>query len=128
MKETPTLEQIGKLPKWAQGHIKILERERASAVRALNEFCDNQKPSPFYIEDWVCTGERQGPSTKRIYLQTRSISVKWAGVDLRLCVNDKGGMHRHGIGLQWQSSDGRHHVSMVPVSYQSIELVDVENL
>lgn len=41
----PYSEQIAKLPKWAQDHIRDLDFQRQQAVTALNEFVDQQKPT-----------------------------------------------------------------------------------
>jgi len=38
----PTPEQISKLPRWAQDHIKDLARQRETALEALNSHVDNQ--------------------------------------------------------------------------------------
>lgn len=68
-----------KLPRWAQDHIKDLQRERDTAVRCLNEFQDAQTASSFYVSRLECTGESQGPTEKRHYIQTDRIHFVWGG-------------------------------------------------
>jgi len=72
----PTPEQIAKLPAWARDYIKTLEWARESAVRSLNEFVDQQKPTDVWIEDHPITGEDTGPSFKRRYLKTDEVTFK----------------------------------------------------
>lgn len=64
---------VNKLPVWAQEHIKNLEMQRDSAIRTLNEFQDSQTKSRVWVDEMVCIGEETGPTTKRHYLQTRSV-------------------------------------------------------
>jgi hypothetical protein len=64
------------LPKWAQEHIQSLERERNEAIRTLQEFQNDQKPSSFWVETWACTGDKFGPTTFKNYLQTRQVRIQ----------------------------------------------------
>jgi hypothetical protein len=108
---------ITKLPKWAQEHIRDLERQRDVAVATLNGFVDNQTESPVYYEDHPCTGESPGPVCKRKYLQTDQIEVKHVGLYLRVLLRDDR------IDIQWEAGQySSRPVMMVPVSYQMIEL------
>jgi hypothetical protein len=121
----PTPEQIAKLPKWAQDHIQNIERERFTAVRALNEYCDETTKSPFVIEDSVCTGESTGPSTKRRYIQAPSMKVEYGGVELRISANDYNG--RRGIELSWSTLNyGHDDICMSPLCRNSVELITKE--
>lgn len=114
-----------KLPKWAQEHIQKIERQRDDAVKALNEYVDNQTESPFYFEDWVSTGEDSGPTTKRVYIQTNQIVVEYAGVELEILLR-KSEDH---INLQWHSLDNHTgDVALIPHMYQSAKLVSKENM
>lgn len=45
---TPTPEQIAKLPKWAQEHIHFLQRWHDEAQAKLKEYLDTQSPSAIY--------------------------------------------------------------------------------
>ena len=125
---TPTPEQIQKLPKWAQDHIQNLTRERETSVRTLNEFCDNDTPSPIYYEEMVCNGETQGPSTKRRYIQTDRIVVMWRGIELEIGAHDYGSSGP-GISVQWSVAGGRFRdAAMIPESYQRVRIVSKEDL
>jgi hypothetical protein len=124
---TPTPQQIQKLPKWAQDHIEDLERQRDISIRALNEFCDNQTPSPFYVEDLVCTGEGQGPTPKRCYIQAHSVTVVWAGVEMQIDANDYGG-RKNEIGIRWSVRDGGRDVAVIPASFNQILVKTKENM
>ena len=117
-----TDEQKAKLPKWAQREIEKLERERDQAIRRLNEYIDDQTPSPFSIDDWVSTGEEAGPSTKTRYIQARRMNVDYGGVCLDIILRDDG--YKKSIDLQWSREHraGLKPVYMVPRSYQQVEL------
>lgn len=130
MSDKPTPEQIAKLPKWAQDEIKSLARQRDAAIRALNEYVDNQTESPFYTEDNECTGEQSGPTNRRRYIQAHKIEVQWRGVYLRVDANDFG-QSGHGIRIQWSGGDGRltgREVAFIPGSYQQARLVAKEDM
>lgn len=122
----PTVEQIAKLPKWAQEYIKDINRERDTAVKELNDYCDSQTPSPVYIDELVSTGEQQGPSSKTRYIQTPRVQFDWQGVSLTVLLRDD-----H-IDLQWNGLDrGRYGTSecaFIPRSYQSANLVSKANM
>jgi hypothetical protein len=115
---------IAKLPKWAQEHIKGLERERFVAVRSLNEFTDKQTPSPFYHEDYVCSGEQQGPTKKRNYIQASSLIVESFGIELTVILRDE----EKAIDLQWVGVNLHGHVAMIPRSFQKVYLVSSKHL
>jgi hypothetical protein len=119
--------KISKLPLWAQDHIKSLEGERETAIRALNEYCDIQTPSPFYCNELESTGEEQGPTLKRRYFQGRRLHVKWGGVELQIFTRDSYG--REEIELQWEPKERRSsEVAMIPKSHQFVTLVAKENM
>ncbi len=120
-------EKIKKLPMWAQDYIANLESERFVAVRALNEAMDELTPSPFYVDDGVCTGESSGPTVKRKYIQARKITCDIHGIELDISIftnNDK-----PGIKLSWASKvRGMADVAMIPMSLNQVELVAKENM
>jgi hypothetical protein len=113
-----------KLPKWAQDHIKTLERQRDEAVSALNEYVDHQTESAFYFDDYVGTGETLGPSNKRSYIQTRNITVNYAGIELNIYATPD-----NEIRLQW-SDDKRHldYIYFIPTTFQGAILVSKKNV
>jgi hypothetical protein len=116
-------EKIKKLPKWAQELIEDLNRKRETAIRALNEFCDNQTPSKFIVGEHLCTGEGRGPVTKQNYIQTSSIKVVNADIELHVFANKD-----DRISLQWNrlSTGPWDRVALVPKSYMKCELIPVE--
>lgn len=116
-------EQIEKLPKWAQQLVRDLKRERESAVKALNDFLDQQTPSPFRMEDFVCTGEESGPTHKTFYVQGHAMEVESSGIRLRVFAEEKVFSSRKSIELKWEAVDERRNiVTMTPTSYQTIKL------
>ena len=121
------MKDMTKLPKWAQERIGKIERERDVAIRALNAFCDEQTTSPYYIEDHICTGEKQGPVVKTRYIQTHKMTISYCGVELnimtRIFNNEKT------IDLQWNGTDSRtREVAFIPTSYQAGHLVAKEHM
>lgn len=116
---TPTDEQIAKLPVWARQYIKDLRREREVAIRALNQYCESQNPSRIYYDELESTGEQCGPSFKRVYVQSKKISIKHAGVRLEIYAYDP-----DQIRLQWSGDDHfMCDIAFIPLSYQSAKLV-----
>ena len=117
-------ERIKKLPRWAQEIIEDLDRERTVAIRALNEYCESQDPSPFYIDEWESTGETRGPTTKTRYIQTRRIEVDHAGVHLSVSISND-----NDLILQWSDQNRRvGEVAFIPESYQRARLVSKDNM
>ena len=117
-------EKIGKLPKWVQKHIKDISIERSTAIKALNEFIDNQTESPVWYDDLICTGEEQGPSFKKKYIQTRSITFEYAGVSLRVLLRD------NQLDLSWSAGDrfSSKEAAFIPTSYMQARIVAKENM
>jgi len=114
---------VEKLPKWAQTYIRDIERQRETAIDALNEHLDAQTESPFYIDELVCTGEDNSPCTKRRYVQTYKISVEHQGVNLDVLLRDDC------ITISW--SNGKYSLSdvaFIPATYQQARLVSKENM
>lgn len=119
---------IAKLPKWAREHIKKIERERDTAIRALNEYCNKQTPSPFRVEDNIGTGEKLGGSKKVRYIQTHSIIVENEGVQLRILVRTYQREHKE-IELQWGKPNyATGEVAFIPTTFQAAKLVSKENM
>ena len=114
-------DKIEKLPKWVQEHVADLQRQRDVAVQALNEHCNNQKPSPFYSDELICDGETKGPTSKRFYYQAYKMEVEHAGIVLRITTHNKGK-----IGLQWGKSDRLYDgVALIPSSHMAVELIPI---
>ncbi len=116
---------IEKLPKWAQMHIKTIQRQRDTAINALNEHNDTQTESPFYIEELICTGEGEGgsPAYKKRYIQAHKMSVLHEGVLLDILLRDK-----H-IDISWSNGKyGSGDVAFIPATFQQARLVSKENM
>ncbi len=129
MSDKPTPESIARLPQWAQQHIKYLTQERDIAIRALNDHIDSQTPSSIYYDEYLCTGERTGPTNKRFYIQTNRITVRSCGVELAISCDDGKGQRDAGISLQWYDRDrSGNHIAFVPTSFQQASLIAMENM
>lgn len=70
------MEDVAKLPKWAQERMRQLEFQRNAAIRALQEFENKQTESRVWVADHACIGETPGPSLIKNYLQTRNVTFK----------------------------------------------------
>lgn len=81
---------VTKLPKWAQDHIEHLVRERDAAQNRLNEYIDSKTKSMIWVDDCY-------PSRKR-YIQSRTVVICTA-VMLEVQIKDDD------IRLQWSGPD-----------------------
>lgn len=117
MMNKPTQEQIEKLPKWAQEYIRDVERQRETAVLALNTYCDEQTPAPLHVEELECTGEERGPSFKTRYIQGRRIAATWQGVNLYIYLADDC------IELKWEGQRrSLDECAFIPYSFQAARI------
>lgn len=119
-------ENLAKLPKWAHEGIQALIRERDMAVRTLNEFQDSQKPSKIFFESHPCLGEGvgQGPTAKTCYVQSKVITIRNAGVELRVSA-----FHDDKIELSWGHPDRICcDVAFIPECYQSARIVHPDHM
>ena len=105
------------LPKWAQDHIRTLDSERVLAVRQLNEYLDEQKESKMWIDDLVCTGETQGPSYKRRYIQHRRINFMVGSTEVRIGLDLRDEKHL-------QINCGGRQMVFQPTASNAIEIID----
>ncbi len=121
------LNRFLKLPKWVQDHIHTVERERDSALTALNKYVDNQTESPFSIMELECLGEGDGtPSYKQRYIQTHKMEIRAVGVALDIILRDDHIDLSWGTMEQGWSTRGSGEVCMSPYSYQAIKLISRE--
>lgn len=124
MKTKPTTEQIATLPKWAQEHIKSLDRRVVISERTLQEYCDTQTKSPFFYEELLCFGG-ETPQFVRKYIQTYGISVIRDGVRVDILLRHD----ESGIEVSWGSDDRLiWEIPMIPVSHQKIKIVPRDKL
>jgi len=113
--------KLQKLPKWAQEAFNNLQRERDTAVRALNKYLDNETESPIFQEDVLCTGENKGPTFKKRYIQGRRISVDHCGIEVGIYLDDDR------IQVIYNGKTGKDAYIKHPSS-NCIELVSIERV
>jgi len=123
MRDQPTTEQIARLPKWAQYHIRDMAQQREAAVRALDKFEATQTPSQMYVEDFVSDGQTRGPSTRRCYVQGRRITIIHNGIELDVLMRDEA------LDLSWSRANRMPgDVPMIPHSHNQVWLVAPKDL
>jgi hypothetical protein len=114
---------ISKLSIKVQEYIKTLQIERATALRALNEFVDNQTKSPFFIKDSFCTGEKTGPTQKICYIQTNRITVEHGEISLEVRLRDET------IEIKWGGLNyNLKNIALIPYSYQCVRLISKKDM
>lgn len=117
-------EKIVKLPAWARAYVRKIERERDSAIQALNDYCDKQNPSAIYYDDLTVTGEESGPTLKRIFIQSHRVEIEHNGVYLQIIL-------REHIDLSWANAKNRScfvNVAFVPTALQAASLIARDNM
>lgn len=72
--DTPTPEQLAKLPKWAQERIKHLETLLHINERTMRQFQDEQTISTVYFEDQIYNTQKSGPNSVKKYIQATGVS------------------------------------------------------
>lgn len=120
-----TPEQIAKLPKWAQERITQLERQLGSSQAQCERFANEQKESPFYVEEWLSQRIRRYISTP-----TNRLCVEHAGVKLEIYLPQKGdGQRLYGIELTYSRPDEIHgDIALIPRHHCGIQLLAQENM
>lgn len=128
---TPTPEQIAKLPKWARDHIETLDSNMKAAQATCARMNEDQKPSPIYVDDWYAK-----PRIKR-YVQspTGRVIVEHAGVHLEVFLApEDDGQRMHGIELQYSPLENGKQmfchadVGVYPRGYDTLFLVHRNNV
>jgi hypothetical protein len=117
----PTPEQIAKLPKWAQRHIRQLESTTRRALKRLEENEDGQTPSGIWYEDFVFLGGEN--IIHRTYVQSDKLEIEHQGV--RLAVTAFGD---DPINLRWGpagSLSAMGDICFIPTSYQQARLTNM---
>jgi hypothetical protein len=116
-------EQLTKLPKWVQVHLRDLERQREEAIRSLDGFTARQRPSKIWTEDWICDGESRGPTTRKFFVQSNSVNILHNEIELRILCRDEG------IDLSWSGPKySVRDVPMIPKSSNEVYLVHPKDL
>lgn len=123
---TELQDKIAKLPKWAQGHITQIERQRDAAIDTLNRSIDNQTETDIWFFEHLCTGEggTRGPIRKKFYVPNHCIEIDFEGVRCTVLLREGSG-----IDITYNSSE-RHmaEVALVPRSYQQIYLISKQHM
>ena len=121
---SPSQEQIDKLPKWATEHIKDLTRRTLTAEKKFTEYTDSQTPSDIYHGDHICIGD-SSPQSHRRYVQSDKISIEYHNVLLNIYLRPE----EKFIDLQWSMSDHlTGDVAMIPVSFNKVKLISKKNM
>ncbi len=117
----PTPEQIGRLPKWAQAHIKQLGRQRQNAIDSLNKFQDSDEPTPVSYEQFKQLG--RGSEFLTRHIDTHSVKFTKNGVTLVVTLHDDD----RGIALSWgpEGSHGLGDMCFVPTAYQQARITNL---
>lgn len=119
----PTPEQIERLPKWAQAHIKDLDRQRRVAIDALKQFQDSNEPTMVSYEKMRhLDGEVQFLTR---YIDARSVEFVAAGVSLEVTLPiDE---CERGIKLSWgpEGSISLGDLCFTPTSYQQARITNM---
>lgn len=122
-----TPEQLAKLPAWARSHIANLQRERIDAVRALNDYCDDQTESPFRYWDFLSLGDGKNkePTHRTKYIQTHKMEVVHGDVLLRILIRED----QPEIDLQWTADKGlTTDLALIPKSFCGAVIKTKENM
>ena len=119
------MNDLTKLPKWAQTHIRDIARQRDDAVRSLNEFVDSQTESEISYDDSVNTGESAGPSNKTEYINgANTITFRHAGIELDVCIYPK-----DCIRLSYSKiGRGFYDIAFLPVASNVMVMKTAENM
>lgn len=105
----PTPEQLAKLPKWAQEHIRILAMRLGERIDDLNALRQN-KESHFYYQPEICNGPK-------VFVPAYSITCEHKGVVLEISPRQSS----NGISLRWETSE-HSEIAFIPRSWQQANL------
>ena len=119
----PTPKQIERLPKWAQTHIKDLDRQRRVAIDTLKQFQDSNEPTMVSYEKMrYLDGEMQFLTR---YIDAQRVEFVAAGVSLVVTLPiDECDL---GIKLAW-GPEGRISLGdlcFTPTSYQQARITNM---
>jgi hypothetical protein len=112
------MNDVTKLPKWAQEQMRSLTLQRDAAVRELRTYTDNQTMSAFFTRDMVCDKEG-GPTIYHRYVQAHDMCVEHQGVHMDIYLRDDGINIQYGIIGRGGPLDD---VILQPKSFQNFTL------
>lgn len=125
---TPTPEQLAKLPKWVQEHIKSVTRDRDTWKSSALRFSSEQEESPFYSPEFSTEGIKK----RYIATENRRVIVEYAGIHAEIflaCKDDGQRLHGIEIGFSAMShSLSACTVALIPRGFNSFQLVHKDNL
>ena len=118
-------DKIEKLPKWAQDHIKKIERERDAAQAVLKKAIDEQTPSPVYVDEWNVT-----PRVRRnVQTTSNRVCFDYKNVHLEVFLPyDGDGQREEGIELTFGLIEGRGQAVVFPSGYGKLAIISPEKM
>ena len=118
---SPTPKQIAKLPKWAQSHIEQLDRQRRSAIDALDKFQDSDEPTGVSYEQFKQLG--RGSEFLTRHLDTHQVQFVHNGASLVVTLHDD----ERGIQLSWgpEGGHGLGDMCFTPTAYQQARITNL---
>lgn len=107
---------IAKLPKWAQAHIKDLDRRAFVSERTLREYHDNSTPSEFFTEDYDTDRQKM----VRRYVQTHKMEILRNG--LRITIINR--QDDPGVDITWCDEErSTYQVPCIPQGLNHVRIV-----
>ena len=119
----PTPEQIECLPKWAQPHIRQLDKQRRDAITALKRFQDSDEPTRVSYEQHRHLDGKFRVFTRHI--DTHQMQFICNGVSLVVTLpDDEVG---RGIQLSWgpEGGHGLGDMCFTPTAYQQARITNM---
>jgi len=114
--DTGKMNDLTKLPKWAQAHIEALHRQRDTAVAKLDEYLDSETEANFYQDDILC--DETPPRFVKRHIQGHRIQGEFEGVTFTILL-------RKGYGVEINYGALERHIGDVilqPYTFQGIRL------
>ncbi len=111
------MNDITKLPKWAQERIRNLERQRIAAVEALDDFEAAHATGPVTVHQMV-SDKSGGPSSRKVRFDAHWLTIEHAGVALDITLADDEIRVSYTQGKSMPSSP----VYLQPTSFQQFKL------
>jgi hypothetical protein len=114
--------KIARLPLWIQDVANAALRERDEMKEKMERQFERQKPTPFYVAEYGTGG------TLKTYIDTNSIHVEHAGIQLEASVG-RSGRGEDCISLRFDAiPHGIQDVVIIPLSSNAIEFRAAEHL
>ena len=115
------MNDIAKLPKWAQDRLKSAER----AARDARDACAKTYESQEITGVWQYVYDGVSAERRKAYIDAHSVEFHHAGVWVRVMLPTD----NRGIELWWGENENMGgEVAMIPESYQKVLLVTAPNM